>query len=286
MNLSKLKIAGIALGMLFLYSCKDDENMTPSLTITPNAGDEKMVEIYDEVALSGSATVSDPNAQVTYQWAFNNVPSGSNATIMDATTLTPSFIPDVEGDYILDFMVKVGDQTMTDMVTVSADDPVFALADQMGRPTINTVFNYFGDADAKNGYNQVIPTEGSANATPFKGILDALQSYIGLDASAYNNVLGLDNSTTSGILAVDVLNCNITAPSTYGPSDLDNPQPFVNVLNGRKLQDDIIDVTLILAFAGNDLSALNDVQKGLISDNVQENDKSFNNEFPYVAAPH
>jgi len=156
----------------------------------------------------------------------------------------------------------------------------------MGRPAINTVFNFFGDEDTKNGYNLILPVEGdTSNTTAFTGIFDALQSYIGLDPDTYTNILGLDNATTASVLATDILGSNKTASTTYGPSNLNNIVLGQNVLNGRGLGDDVIDVTLILTFAGDDLNNLSGLQPGLISDNVDANDKAFLNVFPYLAAP-
>lgn len=166
------------------------------------------------------------------------------------------------------------------------DNSTYSTVDQMGRPAINTVFNFFGDADTKNNYNLTSPEDGNANPSDFEGILDALQTYIGLEADTYNNVLGLDNTTTATVLATDVLMSNKSFPSTYGPGDLNDIRVGENVLNGRGLSNDVVDVTLILAFAGDDLANMNATQMGLISDNVQANDKSFSSTFPYLATPH
>lgn len=169
---------------------------------------------------------------------------------------------------------------------VQPEPATYSTMDQMGRPAINTVFNYFGDATVKNGYNQSTPQGGNAATADFEFILDNLQAYIGLDPDTYTNVLGLDNATTASVLTVDVLMSNKDFATTYGPSDLNDIRLGENVLNGRGLSDDVVDVTLILAFAGNDLSAMNATQMGLIADNVNGNDKSFVNTFPYLAAPH
>ncbi len=151
----------------------------------------------------------------------------------------------------------------------------YATVDQMGRPAINTVFNFFGSADVKNGYNETLPSNGSANTTAFAGILNALQTYIFLDPAEFENILGIGNDALAGVLAVDVLQSDKNSATAYG------------ALNGRALGDDVVDVTLILAFsdqsaAGSD----NQVKDGLISDNVDSNDKSFSNSFPYLASPH
>ncbi|MEP1096247.1 MAG: DUF4331 family protein [Cyclobacteriaceae bacterium] len=152
---------------------------------------------------------------------------------------------------------------------------VYATVDQMGRPAINTVFNFFGTADVKNAYNLTLPSNGSSNAAAFKGILDALQTYIFLDPDQFENILGIGNEALAGVLAVDVLSSDKTSASAYGS------------LNGRALADDVIDVTLLLAFSDqSEAGASNTVKDGVSSDNVNANDKTFSDVFPYLATPH
>ncbi|MEQ9402456.1 MAG: DUF4331 family protein [Cyclobacteriaceae bacterium] len=158
---------------------------------------------------------------------------------------------------------------------VQPDPDVYTTVDQMGRPAINTVFNFFGTAEVKNAFNLILPSDGSANATAFKGILDALQTYIFLDPAQFENILGIDNEALAGVLAVDVLTSDKTSSSAYGS------------LNGRTPADDVIDVTLLLAFADQSTAGeSNQVKDGVSSDNVDANDKAFGNTFPYLASPH
>ncbi len=176
---------------------------------------------------------------------------------------------------LLSLSVLVGCSDDDDNNTTPVDNSIYTTVDQMGRPAINTVFNFFGDATIKNGYNMTLPSNGAANADNFKGILDALQTYIFLDPAEFENILGLDNAGLAGALAVDVLTSDKTASTAYG------------TLNGRALADDVVDVTLLLAFADqSDAGADNPVKDGVSSDNVDTNDKSFSNTFPYLASPH
>lgn len=277
----QLLFLGVAL--LIFVACGDDEGPQPA-TIIANAGSAQTVEVEDLVTLDGTGSTSE-SGSLTYSWAFTETPEGSSATLADASTAAPSFTADRPGVYAVLLTINDGSEENTETVLITAEEPEYMIADQMGRPAINTVFNFFGDDDAKNGYNMVLPVEGDTNVMSFTDIFDALQTYIGLDPDTYTNILGLDNATTASVLATDVLGSNKTAPTTYGPSDLNNIVVGQNVLNGRGLGDDVIDVTLILTFAGNDLNNLGGLQPGLISDNVDANDKAFLNEFPYLAAP-
>lgn len=137
-------------------------------------------------------------------------------------------------------------------------------ADQMGRPAVNTVF--IGSAD-KDKFNTTIP---SVMGSVFKSQIMAKLTAFGYTP----NALGQDASTFAGLLATDVLNVNTTAPAT---TFFDG----TNVLTGRNLSDDVIDVELLLIFGGSDFKS----NPGLTSDNVAKNDKAFLPSFPYLASP-
>ena len=140
----------------------------------------------------------------------------------------------------------------------------FVQKDQMARPAINTVF--IGSGAPKDAFNATIPSQmGGAYQSVFQSRLLALNS------GYTTNALGLDAATFTGILATDVLNVSKTAPTTFFDG--------TNVLTGRALADDVIDVELLLIFGG-PTGASNAV---LTSDHVNNNDKAFSNSFPYLA---
>lgn len=268
---------------LFAISCGDDDEMTPRIIpVVANAGPNQIVDLEKTVVLDGSGTTGP--GTVTYQWKVT-APTGGVVSLSDATAVMPTFRASVAGSYTVMLEVANEDGMDNATTTITVENPTYITIDQMGRPGINTVFNFFADGSVKNNFNLTTPEGGNATPSFFEGTLDLLQEYIGLDSDTYTNVLGLDNTTTATVLSTDVLTSNLDFPSSYGPSDLNNIVPFENVLNGRRLSDDIIDVTLILIFAGNDLSTLNATQLGLIGDNVSENDVDFSTTFPYLASP-
>jgi hypothetical protein len=138
--------------------------------------------------------------------------------------------------------------------------------DQMARPAINTVFVSSGEKDV---FNTTTPAlMGAAYATKFKDRL------LALNPGYTTNLLGLDAATFTGVLATDVLTASLTAPTTFYDG--------TNVLTGRKLDDDVITVELILLFGGPDAMS----NPGLTDDHVDANDKTFLTTFPYLATPH
>ncbi|BDD00300.1 DUF4331 family protein [Persicobacter psychrovividus] len=259
---------------VFAISCSSDDNDNPAPSPAPPAlaADFQLDDEYDVLDMINLDGSNSAGTNLTYDWTVTDS-DGNEMTVLNANTDMATFMPEMAGDYTVSLMVNgtEGDDTLEETITVLS--PVFMTKDQMGRPAINTVFNFFGDADTKNAYNQTLPSDGAQNADAFKGIFDALQTYIGLDPATYTNILGLDNATTASVLAVDVLQSDKSSATSYG------------TLNGRGLADDVVDVTLILTFGGPDLNNINDTQKGLISDFVNANDKEFSTSFPYVAAP-
>jgi hypothetical protein len=136
--------------------------------------------------------------------------------------------------------------------------------DQMARPAINTVFV---DASEKDKFNTTPPSmQAAAFNDKFKARLGAF--------GYTSNILGLNDAAFAGVLSTDVLNASTTAPTTFYDG--------TNVLTGRALADDVIDVELILIFGG----AAGTSNPGLTSDHVNGNDKTFLTSFPYLASPH
>ncbi len=139
----------------------------------------------------------------------------------------------------------------------------YTTVDQMARPAIATVFV---SKARKDEFNTTTPTQmaGKFN-TDFQNVLTAF--------GYTKNALGMDKATFAGALVTDVLNVATNKKTTFFDG--------TNVLTGRTLDDDVIDVELLLIFGG-PTGALN---PGLTSDNVSKNDKSFLATFPYMATP-
>ncbi len=140
--------------------------------------------------------------------------------------------------------------------------------DQMGRPAINTVF--VTAATDKDAFNTTPP---SAMSAAFQAKFQS--RLLALNAGYTTNALTQNAATFTGLLATDVLNVSTsnTTPTTFFDG--------TNVLTGRNLSDDVINVELLLIFGG-PTGASN---PGLTSDNVNANDRAFLTTFPYVAAP-
>jgi hypothetical protein len=142
---------------------------------------------------------------------------------------------------------------------------VYVQQDQMARPAINTVF--IASGAPKDAFNAAIPSQMGA---AYQGIFQS--RLLALNPGYTTNALGLDAATFTGVLSTDVLGVSKIAPTTFFDG--------TNVLTGRALADDVIDVELLLIFGGPTGGA----NAGLTSDHVNGNDKAFSNSFPYLAS--
>lgn len=136
--------------------------------------------------------------------------------------------------------------------------------DQMARPAINTVF--IGSGAPKDAFNSAIPSAMGAN---YQSIFQS--RLLALNAGYTTNALGQTAAQLTGLLATDVLNVKKTGTTTFFDG--------TNVLTGRALADDVIDVELLLIFGGPTGTS----NAGLTSDHVNANDKAFTTSFPYLA---
>jgi hypothetical protein len=146
------------------------------------------------------------------------------------------------------------------------ESPFYDQADQMGRPAINTVFI---SAPDKDKFNETTPILMSAAFGS-----EMKKNLLALNPGYTTNLLGLTADQFIGVLSTDVLNASTTGKTTFFDGK--------NVLTGRALTDDVIDVELTLIFGGPDGTA----NPGLTSDHVNANDVPFLPDFPYLATPH
>ena len=86
---------------------------------TADAGSDQNVATGTQVTLDGSGSSDADGDTLTYSWSFTSVPSGSAASLSGASTITPTFTPDVDGDYVVQLVVNDGDvDSAPDQLTV------------------------------------------------------------------------------------------------------------------------------------------------------------------------
>lgn len=207
---------------------------------------------------------------------------------------------------------SIDDDTMTPPPATTEVDfsGSFDQVDHMGRPGINTVLS--GSADIKNLHNQTIPSMMQATfqedfEIQLEGLHDAYAIALGFTAEDVDyqpNILGdilngaeptsetnpnpVSARVLTTVLSNDVLEVAPKAPTTYFNAGAGAPT-FEGAIGftGRKLQDDVIDVSLILLFGGETGARFNgqDGFPQLVTDGVSLTADNISTSFPYIGAP-
>jgi plastocyanin len=96
-----------------------------------DAGPDQQVMVGSTVTLDGTGSSDPDGGPISYEWAFTSTPNGSGATLQNATTAGPSFVPDAPGDYSVQL-------TVTDSANASAIDFVTITASSLATlpPTV------------------------------------------------------------------------------------------------------------------------------------------------------
>ena len=97
-----------------------------------DAGADRAVKVATNVVLDGSKSSDSDGDPLAYQWSLMSKPSGSKAALAGATTLHPSFTPDLPGSYAVLLVVDDGTTTAGASVTVLASGPAVSWSAVIG----------------------------------------------------------------------------------------------------------------------------------------------------------
>lgn len=140
--------------------------------------------------------------------------------------------------------------------------------DRMGKPALNTVFmNPFGGTDQKDPYNMTAP---SADVATWGAQFDAVLGVFNSGATA---------SAIRGLLLPDMLNLDVANLGKSTGTSFTGDKAG-NILNGRTLAEDVIDLELFVVTGGLEGHPV------LTGDLVNANDAFFPGTFPYLAPKH
>lgn len=95
---------------------------TASGNVSPvaNAGPDQSVQMGATVTLNGSSSTDADRNQLTYDWSFVSIPTGSSASLSNPTAAMPSFVADSAGSYVIQLIVNDGTVNSTpDTVTIA-----------------------------------------------------------------------------------------------------------------------------------------------------------------------
>jgi hypothetical protein len=105
----------------FTFTGRIMAELTSSDAPIADAGPDQHVFNGDTVQLNGGGSSDPQNRSLTYSWTLVSKPTGSNATLSKATTATPTFDADLEGDYVVSLVVNNGvEDSAADTLTVNS----------------------------------------------------------------------------------------------------------------------------------------------------------------------
>lgn len=90
--------------------------------LTAEAGNDQTVLFGKTVTLDGSGSKDSGNKPFEYAWTFASKPNESSATITNATTASPSFIPDALGTYVVMLTISNDNKSSSDQVTITVEE--------------------------------------------------------------------------------------------------------------------------------------------------------------------
>ncbi|HID41203.1 MAG TPA: hypothetical protein EYP33_03495, partial [Pyrodictium sp.] len=165
-----------------------------------NAGVDQGVNTGSTVILDGSGS-SDPDGDtLSYQWVLTTVPEGSTATLLNDTSVSPSFVADVDGSYTLSLEVNDGTLGSTvDTVVITAT-------------TLSASFSDDFTSDTTGEYTTVDTwTQGGVGSFNYDSAGARVEVLTGNDiALSFSRALG--GSASEGSFSIDFL------PTVFYPS--------------------------------------------------------------------
>ena len=133
---------------------EDNGGTIPDSAHTPvaNAGPDQNVHTTNTVVLNGSASSDIDGRALEYTWSFLSKPAGSNANLSDSTLVAPSFVADLDGEYVLSLVVNAGTiLSVADTIKVTATTANSApVADAGPAQNINTTATVTLDGSASS----------------------------------------------------------------------------------------------------------------------------------------
>jgi hypothetical protein len=108
----------------------DVATVTISTGNTPpvaNAGQNQTVALATTVTLNGSKSTDVNGNPLTYSWSLESTPIGSTAVLTGASTVSPSFVVDLGGTYVVQLIVNDG---------VSDSEPSFVMITTQNTPPV------------------------------------------------------------------------------------------------------------------------------------------------------
>jgi len=179
-----------------------------------NAGPVQNVVAGSLVTLNGSQSIGAAGSLITYEWSITTKPVGSAATIINPTTVNPTFVPDLPGRYtiklvITDTKAVTSEATVTITASVANSAPM-ANAGTVQSVVTGTVVTLDGSASSDaNGdlltYSWAFTSKPAGSSAALSSATVPKPTFIADVAGAYVlNLVVNDGKVNSAAVAVTI----------------------------------------------------------------------------------
>jgi hypothetical protein len=108
----------------------DGDTETTNSVPVANAGSDQVLIVGATVTLTGEQSSDADQDSLSYLWSFNSTPSGSAASLSDESAISPTFVADTVGMYIIQLIVDDGEASSdADTVEISITEKTVASTD-------------------------------------------------------------------------------------------------------------------------------------------------------------
>ena len=184
-----------------------------------NAGPNQTSSVGKTVSLNGTGS-SNPSGigTLTYSWAFTSKPAGSTATLMNPASVTPSFVIDVNGTYLIQLTVNNGTASNSALVIVSTNNsPPVANAgpNQTAAPNSTVILNGAGSSDVDGDpltYSWTLTSAPQGSVAVLAGANTVSPSFLADKAGNYTATLIVNDGFVNSAPSTVTISTNNTAP--------------------------------------------------------------------------
>ncbi len=208
---------------------------------TANAGLSQTIHAGNTVVLNGAGSYDDntPTAALGYAWNFIDKPVGSNATLVNGDTATPSFVADIPGSYSISLVVTDGYMATSDpaVVVISSENQV-PVAAATASPTVQFVGSPVSlngsasvdpDADPMT-FSWAITNKPTSSTAVISNSSSAIATFVPDQPGTYQATLTVSDHIGSGAPVVTTFTATAVAVPSSAESKIITATNFVNGL--------------------------------------------------------